>query len=83
MITTSIKISPKFLLVFSMFLNDIWFYKYHHKQNPSYPNSAKAYMDKVDVIKDFQLNPEFFLDYMPFTKASSNTSQVYESNLYL
>lgn len=68
LIVTSMKITPKFFLVFTLFLNDLWYYQYHHKENPEYPNSTKIFMEKVDLIKEFQLNPEALLDYLPFTK---------------
>ena len=39
-------------------------------------------MDKVDLIKDFQINPEVLLSYLPFTRTALNTSQIYEKNSY-
>lgn len=74
LVLTSVKVAPNFLAIFAVFLNDLWYYKYHHKSNPRYPNTTLAFTEKVELVKQFQLSPDELLAYLPFTKEASNTS---------
>lgn len=47
----SMRAMPKFILVFSVFLNDLFYYRYHRKFGPEYPNASLAFMQKFDVIQ--------------------------------
>ena len=40
-------------------------------------------MDKIDLMKRFQLNPELLVNFLPFTISFSNDSQIYENNVDL
>lgn len=51
MIAITMRIAPKFLMIFTLFLNDLWFYKFHRKFDPEYPLSTKVFMQKIDVMK--------------------------------
>ena len=59
---TSMKTAPKFLFAFTLFLNDLWLYKFHRKFQPQYPNSTLAFMDKIDIAKELQIRPAFLDD---------------------
>ncbi len=48
------RIIPRVLRCFGLFLDDIWYYRFHRTQ---YPDSAHLFMDKVDIINDFRLSP--------------------------
>lgn len=43
----SLRISPNFLLTFTGFLDDLWYYKYHRY---SYPQVVRIFMEKIDII---------------------------------
>ena len=53
------KTAPKFLFAFTLFLNDLWLYKFHRKFHPQYPNSTLAFMDKINIAKELQISPAF------------------------
>lgn len=62
----SLRISPSFLLTFTGFLDDMWYYKYHRY---TYPLPVRIFMDKIDIINELRLSP-WFLDFInSFTKS--------------
>lgn len=56
----SIRVAPNFLLSFTGFLDDLWYYRYHRNQ---YPQSVRFFMEKIDLINELRLNP-WFLDFL-------------------
>ena len=61
---TTVRAMPKFLLVFTILINDLLFYKYHRKFGPEYPASAKTIMERFDLMKEIGMNS--FSSYLPF-----------------
>ena len=60
MVITSFKIAPNFLLALTVFLDDLWFYRYHRKV---YPTSAQWFMKEVDFINSLKIAP-WFIDFL-------------------
>ena len=61
---STIKAMPKFLLIFTVLVNDLPFYKYHRKFQPEYPNSTIIFMEKFDMLKE--LGVDNFANYLNF-----------------
>ena len=44
---SSMKITPTFLLSFTGFLDDLWYYRYHRTQ---YPKAAQFFIQQIDIV---------------------------------
>lgn len=54
---SSVRAMPRFLLVLTMLINDLAFYKYHRKFQPEYPESVQIFMESFDLMKELGVNP--------------------------
>ena len=69
------RISPKFLLTLTLFLNDLWYYKFHRKYGPEYPQSTQLFMQKIDLIQELQFLPFFLEEVFPFNDSTVEQTQ--------
>lgn len=60
MVITSFKIAPNFLLALTVFLDDLYFYRFHRKV---YPTTAQWFMNEIDIINSLKISP-WFLDFI-------------------
>lgn len=50
----SMKFNPKFIVSLTLFLDDLYYYQFHRN---NYTQSAKFFMDKVDILNVIRLYP--------------------------
>lgn len=43
----SLRIMPSFIFAFTVFLDDVWFYKFHRYD---YPDQVQFVMQEVDIV---------------------------------
>ena len=60
---SQIRLMPNIFRCLALLLDDLWYYRYHRVD---YPESARIFMDKIDIINDLRLSP-WFLDNVYFS----------------
>lgn len=51
----SMKFNPKFLVSMAFFLDDLYYYRYHHN---NYTKSAKLFMNKIELVNLIRMNSD-------------------------